>query len=258
MTINKWYREDLAYIHDEGYKDYPQKSTYGILAILTQNQINQELIVELGCGNGLLARDLVKANYRVLGVDISKSMIDIAKNRVPQADFRVESMYTTTLPLCNGVISIGECLNYLFDDSDNKTLSQPLSQISQLFYRIYNALTQGGVLIFDMITSGESISNPVKGFREGEDWVVLFEKHHNLATKILTRKIVTFRQVGEYYRRDEEIHQQMIYEAKDIVRQLEEVGFQVEISSGYGDFLLPKTHQVFIAKKLDSKSTVNK
>ena len=50
-----------------------------------------------------------------------------------------------TLFSCNSLTSIGECFNYLFDpDSDRKMLLQ-------LFGRIYNALTPGGVFIFDIV-----------------------------------------------------------------------------------------------------------
>ena len=47
------------------------------------------------------------------------------------------------MPPCNAVTSIGECLNYVFDaDNDRQNLVQ-------FFRRIYHALTEGGVFIFD-------------------------------------------------------------------------------------------------------------
>jgi len=42
-------------------------------------------ILELGSGTGFLLQGLSKTNHNVLGVDISKNMVDISKNRVRKA-----------------------------------------------------------------------------------------------------------------------------------------------------------------------------
>lgn len=186
--MKEWYKEDLAYIHDVGYSDYALKSASGILDILAQNHIREGLIVELGCGSGLLALELIKAYYRVLGVDISESLIAIARTRVPSAEFRVESLFKTDIPPCNAVISIGECFNYLFDaDNDCRILAQ-------LFDRIYSALIPGGVFIFDIAEPGQVMhGNRAKDFTEGKDWIVLVEKEEEPEQSILIRRIITFR-----------------------------------------------------------------
>jgi len=53
------------------------------------------------------------------------------------------------------------------------------------------------------------ISNLV--FTEGDDWIVLVEKYENQEEEILTRKIISLRLVAEHYRRDDEIHDQQLY-----------------------------------------------
>ncbi|MES1022135.1 class I SAM-dependent methyltransferase [Gloeocapsa sp. BRSZ] len=237
----EWYREDLAYIHDVGYSDYALKSAPGILDILVQNNIHNGLVIDLGCGSGLSALEFTKAGYRVLGVDISESLITIARSRVPDAEFRVGSLFKTDIPTCNAVSSIGECLNYLFDADDN---SQGLVQ---LFHRIYDALTPGGVFIFDIAESGQVVQGTTKSFTEGKDWIVLVEKTERQSR--LSRRIITFRKVGEYYRRDDEVHNLQLYEALDISGELRRVGFQVQITRGYGKYELPKAHAAFIARK---------
>lgn len=118
--MTEWYREDLAYIHDVGHSHYALKSAPGILKILAQNNIREGLVVDLGCGSGISALELTKAQYRVLGIDISASLIAIAQNRVSNAEFRVESIFKTHIPFCSAVISVGECFNYLFDADNQK------------------------------------------------------------------------------------------------------------------------------------------
>jgi len=85
--MKQWYKEELAYIHDVGFGDCALKSAPGILEILERHQIRDGLVLDLGCGSGLLTQALTKAGYRVVGVDISESMLSIAHRRVPDADF---------------------------------------------------------------------------------------------------------------------------------------------------------------------------
>lgn len=242
--MKQWYKEDLAYIHDVGHSDYAVKSAHGILKILAQNNLREGLVVDLGCGSGLSALEFTKAGYRVLGVDISESLIAIARHRVPDGEFRVESLFKTDIPPCNAVTSIGECLNYLFDtDNDRENLIQ-------FFHRIYHALNSGGVFIFDIAEPGQIVAgNTTKGFTEGKDWIVLVQKEENQENETLIRRIITLRKVGETYRRDDEIHNLQLYKATDVAEALHNVGFQVEIIRSYGEYNLPKAHAGFIASK---------
>ncbi|MEC4893667.1 MAG: class I SAM-dependent methyltransferase [Oscillatoria sp. PMC 1051.18] len=242
--MEKWYKEDLAYIHDVGFSDYAVKSASGILEILAENKIRSGLIVDLGCGSGLSAQKFIQAGYRVLGIDISESLIEVARKRVPEAEFEVRSLFKAKLPNCNVITSIGECLNYLFDEDNN---SQTLIN---LFQRIYNALTPGGMLIFDLAEPGQVKAGITKGFTEGEDWIVLVEKEEDREQKILTRRIITFRKIGEQYRRDDEIHYQKLCQATEIASALRQIGFHVQVVRSYGNFQLPKAHVAFIACKL--------
>jgi SAM-dependent methyltransferase len=240
--MNGWYREDLAYIHDVGFRSYVLQAMPGVLAVLQQQNILTNLVVDLGCGSGLSSEELIKAGYRVLGVDISAAMIAIARRRVPQAEFQIASLFDVKIPRCRAVLAIGECLNYLFD-SEHQTLMP-------LFQRIYDALEAGGVFVFDIAEPGQVTSTtPIKTFTEGEDWFVLVEKQENPEQQILTRRIISLRQMGSDYRRDDEVHQQRLYAAETIVDMLQHVGFAVETQPRYGEFALPSAHAAFMARK---------
>src|ERR687896_413411 len=145
----EWYREDLAYIHDVGFGDYALESAPGILEILARSEIREGLVVDLGCGSGLWARELTKACYRVLCIDISESMIDIARRRAPEAEFRVGSLFEADIPPCEAVTAIGEVLNYLFDPDNGR------GRLVSLFRRIYYALAPDGVFVFDVAEPGQ-------------------------------------------------------------------------------------------------------
>ncbi|MBW4614942.1 MAG: class I SAM-dependent methyltransferase [Desmonostoc vinosum HA7617-LM4] len=243
--MNEWYKEDLAFIHDVGFRDFALKSAPGILEILEQSKLRCGLVVDLGCGSGLWAQELIKANYQVLGVDISESMIAIARERVPEAEFRIDSLFKIDLPPCHAVTSISECLSYLFDaDSDRQTLVK-------LFHRIYDALIPGGVFVFDVAEMGQVTPNAkVRNYTISKDWAVLVEKEDNPQQGTLTRRITSFRQVGEHYRRSQEVHYLQLYRATSIASELRRVGFRVQTIRCYGRYQLPKGHVAFIARKL--------
>jgi SAM-dependent methyltransferase len=194
------YNTNLAYIHDVGFGEFAKTSAPALLDILRRNGIASGLVVDLGCGSGIWARELSKAGYDVLGIDISSAMIEIAQQQVPTAEFRVRSLLKMRLPRCVAVTSLGECLNYLFDRSNS------LSQLRKLFRRVYDALEPGGIFIFDIAEPGCG-KGPRQKHREGKDWAVLVEVDEDTRTNRLTRRITSFRKEGDFYRRDQEIHQ---------------------------------------------------
>jgi SAM-dependent methyltransferase len=241
--MTAWYNEDLAYIHDVGFRDYALKSTPGILEIFKQHQIDSGLIVDLGCGSGLSTEILHQAGYPVLGIDISDAMIAIAQARVPAAEFRVASLFTVEIPPCRAVISIGECLSYAFDANSDAVLEA-------LFRRIYDALSPGGVFIFDVVVPGHVAPGEiVRNFTEGQDWIVLVEKQEDPIQQLLTRRIITLRQVEDLYRRTEEVHHQWLFDTDALADALQQKGFQVDICDRYGQFSLPPARVAFIAHK---------
>jgi SAM-dependent methyltransferase len=236
------YKNDLAYIHDVGFGSFARNSAPGLLNLLRQNKITSGLVVDLGCGSGVWASELSRAGYEVTGIDISPAMIAMARKRVPAADFRVASLLTAELPRCVAVTSLGECLNYLFDETNS------LRQLRRLFRRVYDALTPGGVFIFDVAEPGRGKGPRQKHF-EGLDWAVLLEVDEDHRTNQLTRGITLFRKVGELYRRDQEVHRLQLYRRSEIARNLRSAGFRVHALRSYGDQAMIKGCVAFLARK---------
>jgi SAM-dependent methyltransferase len=245
----KGYGEDLAYIHDVGFGHFARNAAPGLLELLQQGvrgcvSARRNLVIDLGCGSGIWARELSDAGYQVLGVDQSKAMLAIARERVLEGEFRRSSFLTAALPRCVALTAIGECFNYVFDPRNTK------GRLRGLFRRVYDALVPGGLFIFDVAGAGR-IPPPgtQKKFWEGEDWATLVEAMEDRQQMLLTRRITSFRRIGKLYRRDEEVHRQRLYERSELAGLLRDCGFRVRGLHGYGRMRFPPGLFGFVGRK---------
>jgi SAM-dependent methyltransferase len=240
----RWYGEDIAYIHDVGHAEFVLGAAPGIMEILDRNGMHGGLVVDLGCGSGQWARELVDAGYRVLGIDISEAMIELSCNKVPEAEFRLGSLFEVEIPRCQAVTAISEVLNYLFDAENEER------GLGRLFRRVHDALVPGGVFVFDVLGPGQvPPGTRARGFRVGEDWAVLAEREENAERGTMERRIVSFRKVGDYYRRDDEVHRVRLYDPAGLSAELEQAGFQVRTMRSYGGHRLSEGHTAFVARR---------
>ena len=238
------YREDLAFIHDAGFGGMARAAGPVLIDALRKQGFDRGLVVELGCGSGIMSQSLAEADYDVLGIDISPAMIALARERVPGGTFRVGSFVTADLPPCIAVAAVGECFNYLFDRGNT------LPSLSRLLRRIHRTLDRDGLLLFDVAEPGRVPGGgPRRLFVEEADWAVLVVAEEDRRSRMLTRRITSFRRVGELYRRDHEIHRQRLIPRAELIGRLRGLGFRVRILRGYGPVSFPPALAGFLARK---------
>jgi SAM-dependent methyltransferase len=238
------YRDDLAYIHDVGFGGFAREAGPVLVAALRRGRITCGLVIDLGCGSGILSGVVCGSGYQALGIDISAGMIELARKHVPGGEFRVESLLSAELPRCVAVAAVGECLNYLFDQANTK------HALVTLFRRIHAALAPGGLFILDVAEPGRVPGpGPRRTYMEGNDWAVLVTNEEDRRHRLLTRRITSFRRVGELYRRDHEVHRQRLIARSEVVRHLRAIGFRVRTLKGYGSLHFGPGHGGLIARK---------
>src|SRR6186713_1584078 len=106
------YRDDLSYIHHVGFGGLAGGAAPGLLRLLREAGIQEGLVVDLGCGSGLWARELTEAGYEALGIDSSAAMIELARSVAPLARFVQASLFDAELPRCDAVTALGEPFSY--------------------------------------------------------------------------------------------------------------------------------------------------
>jgi hypothetical protein len=70
-----------------------------------------------------------------------------------------------------------------------------------------------------------------------------------VARQRLARRIVSFRKIGDAYRRREETHTQQLYPGTRIAEMLRKIGFRVRPVRSYGDFPLAERVVGIVARK---------
>jgi SAM-dependent methyltransferase len=239
------YRDDLAYIHDVGHGEFARQAAPGLLKLLRDRGVSSGRVIDLGCGSGIWAEQLLREGYEVLGIEISPAMIALARQHAPRAEFRCESFLRSKLPPCDAVTSISECVNYLFDRQRD-----PIAALTSLFRRIHQALRPGGVLVFDFLEPAMlRRKDPPRRFREGDDWAVLVEIEADENRQQITRHITSFRQVGKLFRRDRESHRVQLLDGNKLAAQLRSIGFQVSRLQGYGEMKFAAGQTALLAVK---------
>ena len=242
-THESSYRDDLAYIHDAGFGHLAANAGPMVIARLQKEGIRSGLVVDLGCGSGIMARQLRDAGYDVIGIDLSESLLEIARRRVPDGTFRVGSFATADIPPCVAVTAIGEVFNYTFDAENCAGVR------ARAWQRIASALLPGGLLVFDMAAPARVPPASQRNYFEGTDWAILVETEGNASRTLLTRRMTTFRKLWDLYRRDFEVHQLQLVEPEDVLVSLQSFGLRAETFTRYGSQALPEGLIGYLARK---------
>jgi ubiquinone/menaquinone biosynthesis C-methylase UbiE len=103
---------------------------------------NAENHLDLACGTGPHIRHFIDFSYKSSGLDINQPMLDMAKLRCPEAQFTLQNMcdFAVTQPL-----DLITCFLYSIHYSED------ISKLKQCIASVYNALTIGGVFIFNAV-----------------------------------------------------------------------------------------------------------
>jgi predicted TPR repeat methyltransferase len=175
-------------------------------------------VLDLCCGTGLLAGELVTRGYRVVGVDASDAMLTLARERLgPEVVLR-----RMTLPdlAVEGVFDAAVCtfdgLNYLTLDALRLTMAA-----------VAGCLRPGGWLVFDLHTDAMmnfTIANPVvAGQAAGSDFVISSVVDPGTHTCDTTIELT---QPGDWEPFSEH-HRQYFHSNADVRASLRDAGFEV-------------------------------
>jgi SAM-dependent methyltransferase len=138
----------FARVYDRLMEQMPYADWLAFLEACFARYGKPRSIVDLGCGTGNLAIPLAGAGYRVLGIDLSEDMLDVARRKAAKAGVPPETLAWSCQDMrewrvekpADCVFSFCDCLNYLLEEED----------IRRVFRRTFDGLAPGGLFAFDV------------------------------------------------------------------------------------------------------------
>jgi len=238
-----YYRDDLALVHHLGFGFHADMCAPGILRLLEPVLDRNGLVLELGCGSGLLTKYLVDAGHQVIATDASEPMLALARETAPGAeDIRVLVMPDDPMPACDAVVSIGHPVSYLSDESS----------VLRALTNAADALNPGGVYAIDIedLRWAEVRKHAPPSGRVGEDWAIVLD-YENPTPDRFARKMACFlRNDDGTWRRDDETHWNTLIDTSKVPALLAEHGVEAECRPAFGDERFPDGLVAIVGTKL--------
>jgi SAM-dependent methyltransferase len=237
-----YYRADLALVHHLGFGFHADLVAPGLLALLEPVRARSGLVVELGCGSGLLTRYLVDAGHRVVATDASPAMLALAAGTVPDAEGLAPLVLPDDpIPPCDAIVSVGHPLSYLPDEAS----------IDRAFVAAAGALAPGGILAVDIcdLEWGEARRNAPNVGRVGDDWAIVTEFSMPSPSRFVRQMAMFVRNEDGSWRRDDERHDNVLIDTALIPPLLAEHGVETEVGRCFGGEVLPVGLRAVIGHK---------
>ncbi len=193
---------------------------------------DQQKVLELACGTGILSVELANLGFEVCGLDLSEDMIKLANKRVTDKDEMLQFKTGDMLKLTDkNTYDVVTCY------SDSICYMPNEQAVSNVFSGVYEALKPEGTFLFDV----HSIYQVEEGFSEysyhyqTDDFAFLWESYpgeHLHSVEHFLTFFVSDKQ-GKFERFDE-LHEERTYEIKQYELLLKQAGFKsIEV---YADF----------------------
>jgi len=227
-TDDPYYRRPLALVHHLGFGFHADACAPGILALLEPVRAASGLVVELGCGTGLLTKHLVDAGHRVVATDASPAMLDLAREHVPGAEaIRQLTLPDDPIPEAEAIVSVGHALSYLPDEA----------AIDRALVAIAGALRPDGILAIDLcdLEWGELRrgDRPIGWARD--DWALVTETSVPTPERFVRQMAIFVRDDDGRWRRDDERHDNVLVDTVRVPALLAEHGVDATVGASFGE-----------------------
>jgi len=227
-----YYRRDLARVHHEGFDFHAEAVAPGILHILEPVLAAHGLVVEFGCGSGLLTRYLVDAGHRVLATDASPAMLDLARETVPGAEgFEIVALPDDRVPAADAIVGVGHPINYV----------RSLEAIREAIAAMADALRPGGILAFDVcdLAYGETRRGDAARAWVRDDWALITQVSLPSPDRFVRQMAIFSRNPDGSWRRDDERHDNVLLDVSTIPPLLLTHGVEATVGTAFGDETMP-------------------
>ena len=236
-----YYRPDLALIHHLGFAFHADDCAPGILALLAPIRERNGLVVELGCGSGLLTRHLLAGGHRVIATDASPAMLALAADVAPAGDIRQLVLPNDPIPAADAIVSTGHALSYVADEP----------ALDRALVAIAGALRPGGIMAIDLCDLEWGVHRrdaPSRGWAT-DDWALVTEFSVPTPDRFVRQMAAFVRNDDDSWRRDDERHDNVLIDTSRVPELLAAHGVEAVVGSSFGDEKLPVGLRTIIGRR---------
>lgn len=218
----------FAAVYDRFMDNVPYEEwTEYLGGLLAEYGVKDGLVLDLGCGTGMVTEALARRGYDMIGVDNSEDMLQIAMEKRAESgadilyllqDMQAFELYGTVA----AVVSICDSMNYL---TEYKDLVSTLSLVN-------NYLDPGGIFIFDLNTlyKYRDVIGDSTIAENRETCSFIWENSFDEEERINEYDLTLFiEEENGLYRRFEETHYQKAYTPEEIRQAVAEAGMKLEV-----------------------------
>lgn len=212
----------LAKVYDEFMEDVPYEEWFSYIHdILLEYQIEDGLLLDLGCGTGKLTRMFRDQGYDMIGVDSSYEMLLEAREEDSEGilylnqDMREFELYGTI----RAIFSVCDCINYILEEEEVVTV----------FKLVNNYLDPKGLFIFDFNTTHKyrDIIGDTTIAENGNNASFIWENEFDSETEINSYALTIFMKTEEnLYQKIEEEHFQRGYTLSQMKEMIQRAGLK--------------------------------
>lgn len=224
--FDPYYRPDLALIHHKGFAFHAEACAPGVLSLLEPIRERNGLVLEIGCGSGLLTRRLIDAGHRVIATDASPAMLDLARTVVPEAqDIQLLTLPSDPVPEADAIVGVGHALNYLAN----------AEEIESALVALARSVRPGGILAVDICDLAWGTSHTAGSIGWVDDNWALVTRFSLPTPDRYVREMTTFvRSSDGTWRRDDERHDNVLVDTSTIPALLAKEGVEAKIGTSFG------------------------
>jgi len=182
-------QELVAKSYNKIAKEYTRQHCYGEqLSLPSLKKFlnflpNQAMVLDVGCGGGQDSKFLTSNGYSVLGIDVSKEMIKLAKKYAPETNFKILDLMKLPAKVKYDGVWCCRVFHHVSIDEQDKFLN-----------KLQTLLKKGGVLYITSVVSDKK--EDYETFDSGSDGLLKKRLTENSFKDLLIRhgfKILKFK-----------------------------------------------------------------
>ncbi|NLM97824.1 MAG: class I SAM-dependent methyltransferase [Halanaerobiaceae bacterium] len=219
------YGDIFAKVYNKMWSGFALSVANKIIEYYKETEVykNNKVILDLCCGTGQMAHEFLKEDFEVIGIDISSSMLNYAKENAKefiknkravfiQADASSFSLDTEV----GLVISTFDSLNHL----------ESKKALKGCFESVFNSLARDGYFIFDLNTRyGLKRWNSIN-INDSDDIFLInrgiFDEEKNRAVMRITGFV---KEINGLFIRFDEVIYNYVYDLNEVKDMLNEIGW---------------------------------